>query len=109
MVVLTFDEVIVPHLDAARRLARWLMRNSDDAEDAVQEASLRAVWIFPQRLPAATGVRRFLKIVRNTCRGWHGNGIHAVTDSFDEEHHGSANPKPDPETLRFESTTCVDR
>jgi DNA-directed RNA polymerase specialized sigma24 family protein len=30
-----FDEVVLPHLDAGYRLARWLMRNEHDAEDAV--------------------------------------------------------------------------
>jgi Sigma-70, region 4 len=37
----SFAEVVLPHLDAAYRLARWLMRNEHDAEDVVQEASLR--------------------------------------------------------------------
>ena len=34
-----FDDVVLPHLDAAHRLARWLMRNEHDAEDVVQERS----------------------------------------------------------------------
>src|SRR5436309_1413002 len=38
----SFDENILPHLDAAHNFARWLVRNSDDAEDVVQEACLRA-------------------------------------------------------------------
>ena len=42
----TFDEVVLPHLDAAYRLACWLMRNEHDAEDVVQEASLRALRYF---------------------------------------------------------------
>ena len=37
-----FEEVILPHLHAAHNLARWLLRSSADAEDLVQEASLRA-------------------------------------------------------------------
>ena len=39
----SFDEVVLPHLDAAYRLARWLTRNEHDAEDVVQEESLRAL------------------------------------------------------------------
>src|SRR4051812_36446070 len=36
-----FEETIMPHLDAAYNLARWLTRNDDDAQDIVQEAYLR--------------------------------------------------------------------
>ena len=42
----SFDEIILPHLDAAHNLARWLVRGSDDAEDVVQEACLRAFRYF---------------------------------------------------------------
>jgi RNA polymerase sigma-70 factor (ECF subfamily) len=42
----SFDDVVLPHLGAARRLARWLMRNEEDAEDVVQDASLRALRYF---------------------------------------------------------------
>ena len=39
---LLFRQVVLPHLDAAYNLARWLTRDPDDARDAVQEAALRA-------------------------------------------------------------------
>ena len=42
----SYEQVVLPHLDAAYRLARWLLRNDQDAEDAVQEASLRAFRYF---------------------------------------------------------------
>src|SRR5262245_37971234 len=42
----TFDELVLPHLDAGFRLARWIVRNDHDAEDVVQEASLRAFRYF---------------------------------------------------------------
>ena len=41
-----FERQVLPHLDAAYNLARLLMRNDQDAEDVVQEASLRAFRFF---------------------------------------------------------------
>jgi RNA polymerase sigma-70 factor (ECF subfamily) len=94
----SFDEVVLPHLEAASRLARWLMRNEQDAEDVVQEASLRALRYF-RTFTGGNGRAWFLTIVRNTCCGWRGHSFQAPTDPFDEEQHGSARPVSDPETL----------
>jgi RNA polymerase sigma-70 factor (ECF subfamily) len=94
----TFDEVVLPHLDAAYRLACWLMRNEHDAEDVVQEASLRALRYF-RTFQGGNGRAWFLRIVRNTCAGVRGHGVQAATDPFDEEHHSTDRPGPDPETL----------
>ena len=41
-----FEQTLLPHLDAAFNLARWLTRNQQDAEDVVQEACLRALTFF---------------------------------------------------------------
>jgi RNA polymerase sigma-70 factor (ECF subfamily) len=41
-----FEAVVLPHLDEAYNLARWLMRSPSDAEDVVQEAMLRALTYF---------------------------------------------------------------
>src|SRR5215217_3089032 len=93
-----FDDVVVPHLPAAFRLARWLMRNEQDAEDAVQEASLRALRYF-RTFQGGNGRAWFLRIVRNTCSGVRGHSVQAATDPFDEEHHSADRPGSDPETL----------
>jgi RNA polymerase sigma-70 factor (ECF subfamily) len=98
----SFDTVVVPHLDAGYRLARWLMRDEHDAEDAVQEASLRAFRYF-RTFVGGDGRAWFLRIVRNTCYGWRRDGCHAPTDLFDEEQHSSARPQSDPETLLLQS------
>jgi RNA polymerase sigma-70 factor (ECF subfamily) len=42
----SFDRLVLPHLGAAYNLARWLVRNDHDAEDVVQEATLRALRFF---------------------------------------------------------------
>jgi RNA polymerase sigma-70 factor, ECF subfamily len=94
----SFDEVVLPHLDAAYRLACWLMRNEQDAEDAVQEASLRALRYF-RTFHGGNGRAWFLRIVRNTCSGVRGHSAQAATDPFDEEHHSADRPGSDPETL----------
>jgi RNA polymerase sigma-70 factor, ECF subfamily len=95
---LSFDDVVLPHLDAAYRLARWLIRNEHDAEDAVQEASLRAFRYF-RTFTGGNGRAWFLRIVRNTCSGWRGQSFHGPTDPFDEERHSVDRSAPDPETL----------
>lgn len=97
-----FDEVILPHLDAAYRLARWLMRNDDDADDVVQEASLRAFRYF-RTFTGGNGRAWFLRIVRNICIGWGASGIQAAVDPFDEEQHSHARPGSDPETLLLQT------
>ena len=61
----TFDEIILPHLDAAHNLARWLLQNSDDAEDVAQEACLRAFRYFGT-FRGGNARAWLLKIVRTT-------------------------------------------
>ncbi len=95
----SFDNVVLPHLDAAHRLARWLMGNEDDAQDVVQEASLRAFRYF-RTFNGGNGRAWFLRIVRNTCRGQH---VHAATDLFDEERHSKVRVAADPETLLLQT------
>ena len=95
----SFDEVIVPHLTAAHGLARWLMRNPYDAEDVVQEASLRAFRYF-RTFTGGDGRAWLLRIVRNVCLESHGRRHHALTDSFDERQHSDSDGLArDPEAL----------
>ena len=51
-----FEAVVLPHLDAAHNLARWLMRDSAAAEDVLQEAMLRALTYFAE-LPGRQSAR----------------------------------------------------
>src|SRR4026207_1046808 len=94
----TFDEVVLPHLDVAYRLARWQMRNEHDAEDVVQEASLRALRYF-RTFSGGNGRAWFLRIVRHPRRSGRGNSVQPLSDPFDEEQHSGACPAFDPETL----------
>jgi RNA polymerase sigma factor (sigma-70 family) len=64
-----FEQAVLPHLDAAYNLARWLTRNEPDAQDAVQEAYLRAFRFFPD-FRGGDPRAWLLKIVRNSCYSW---------------------------------------
>jgi DNA-directed RNA polymerase specialized sigma24 family protein len=43
----SFEAVVLPHLDAAHNLARWLMRDTEAAEDVLQDSIVRALTYFP--------------------------------------------------------------
>ena len=61
-----FEARVLPHLDAAYNLARWLLRNEQAAEDAVQEASMRA-FRYIGSLRGDDARPWLLGSVRNTC------------------------------------------
>ena len=88
-----FEVVVLPHLSAAYRLARYLTRNDADAEDVVQEAFLRALKYFGGfRGEGASQSRAWLlAIVRNTTHTWQRrHRADASTTEFDETVHSEA-------------------
>jgi RNA polymerase sigma-70 factor (ECF subfamily) len=90
-----FERQVLPHLDAAYNLARFLMRNDQDAEDVVQEATLRAFRFFDS-FRGENSRAWFLSIVRNTsftALKRHRADEENVT--FDEELHGEQIPPMD--------------
>jgi RNA polymerase sigma-70 factor (ECF subfamily) len=64
-----FEEMMLPHLNAAYNLARWLTHNGHDVDDVVQESYLRAFRFF-DRYQHGDSKAWLLAIVRNTCRTW---------------------------------------
>jgi RNA polymerase sigma-70 factor, ECF subfamily len=86
-----FEQTILPHLDAAYKLARWLTRNQQDAEDVVQEAYLRAFRFF-DGFQGGDGRAWLLAVVRNTCLSWLGRRTASRSTSieFDEHVHRAA-------------------
>jgi RNA polymerase sigma-70 factor (ECF subfamily) len=85
-----FEQVFLPHLDAAYNLARWLLRNDQDAEDAVQEAYMRAHKAF-SRFRGGDGKAWLMTILRNVCLTMIGKSkSHEPTEPFDEEIHQAA-------------------
>ena len=83
----SFEETMLPHLDAAHNLARWLLRNEQDAEDVVQEAYLRAFKSF-DGFRGSNERAWLLKIVRNASYTLlKKNRAVDLTTTFDEEVH----------------------
>jgi len=93
-----FEQAVLPHLDAAYNLARWLTRNDHDAQDVTQEAFLRAFRFF-DGYQGGNMRAWLLTIVRNTCYTWmHQNRPPEAAVEFDEEIHseessGGADPE----------------
>ena len=91
-----FEQLILPHLDAAYNLARWLTHNDQDAQDMVQEACLRAYRFLPS-FRGGNSRAWLLTIVSNTCYTWlhqqHPNEV------FDETLHDRESEALDPEKI----------
>jgi RNA polymerase sigma-70 factor (ECF subfamily) len=93
-----FDECVLPYLDAAYNLARYLLRDPDDAEDVVQEAFLRAIRHFAG-FRGADGRAWLLSIVRNACfTELRRRRTGGQTVAFEEEMHSEAADQEGPET-----------
>ncbi len=86
---------MLPHMNAAYNLARWITRNEQDAQDVVQEAYLRAFRFF-DGYRGGDGKAWLLEIVRNTCRTWIRHQKHIATERFEEATH-SPGAHPDVE------------
>jgi RNA polymerase sigma factor (sigma-70 family) len=90
-----FEQTLLPHLDAAYNLARWLTGNDTDAEDVVQEAYLRAFKFFAG-FHGDNSRAWLLKVVRNACYTWlQHNRPHALTIEFDETLHSGESDTPE--------------
>src|SRR5438045_1355433 len=93
------EAIMLPHLDAAHNLARWLMCNEQDAQDVVQEAYLRAFKSF-SGFHGSNGRAWLLTIVRNTSYTLLKKNRSAdLTTSFDEEIHASGRESVSPAAM----------
>jgi len=92
-------ELLLPHLDAAYNLARWLVRNGEDAEDVVQEAYLRALK-YSSAFRGGDARAWLLTIVRNTSYVWlRKTRAYDPAAQFDEEIHSNGVGTSNPEQL----------
>ncbi|HEX9397879.1 MAG TPA: sigma-70 family RNA polymerase sigma factor [Burkholderiales bacterium] len=88
-----FEQQVLPHLNAAYNLARWLTRNDHDAQDVLQEALMRALRFFD----GLRGEARpwLLAIVRNACFSWLEANRPADLVAIDEREQESDAPGPE--------------
>src|SRR6266849_5666270 len=102
--------LLVAHLDAAYNLARWLLRNETQAEDAVQEAYLRAFHHF-KTFQGGDGRAWLLTIVRNGCYDRLKQSAAGTHSTFDEQTHFACQKTLNPESslLRQERTEQLRR
>jgi RNA polymerase sigma factor (sigma-70 family) len=94
---LSFEEAVLPHMDAAYKLALWLTKNEQDAQDVVQEAYLRALKFF-SGFHGSDSRPWLLTIVRNTCYTWLKRNRPSEAE-LDEAVHLEATDTPDPEKI----------
>jgi RNA polymerase sigma-70 factor (ECF subfamily) len=95
----SFEEAMLPHMDAAHNLARWLLHNEQDAQDVVQEAYLRAFRSFAG-FHGSNGRAWLLTIVRNTAYTLLKKNRSAdLTTTFDEEIHLTGHESASPATI----------
>jgi RNA polymerase sigma-70 factor, ECF subfamily len=101
----SFEEVVLPHLDAAFNYARWLTKNDADAEDVVQDAYVRALRFFSS-LRDENARAWLFTIVRNT---WYGRFPRrtgsAVVSVADQDADNRADVGLDPEAQLIQQQT----
>jgi len=97
-----FNQAVLPHLDAAYNLARWLTRNDQDAGDIAQEACLRA-FKYWNSFSGQDSRSWLLKIVRNTFYSWLRQRSVQPVPTDDGEVDDKADFAPDPESALIQN------
>lgn len=108
-----FERLMLPHLDAAYTLARWMMRDEHEARDAVQEAYLRALRFFGS-FHGEDSRPWLMRIVRNVCYEVLGRARAQAAGEFDEAALGVDSVAPgavlvlpvSPEAAAIERASC---
>jgi len=97
-----FEQSVMPHMDAAYNLARWLTGSDPDAQDLVQEAFLRAFKFFGG-FRGGNSRAWLLRIVRNAFYDWvKQNRRGEEATPFDEELHGTVEERGAPDAVLLE-------
>jgi len=103
-----FERLVMPHVGSAYNLARWLTGSTHDAEDVVQEASLRALAAM-ENFRGGDPRAWLLTIVRNTCFTWMRRDQTRAAEPLDEQAHDMDSPAltPDAALLQAADTQMV--
>jgi len=108
----SFEEVVLPHLDAAFNYARWLTKNDADAEDVLQDASVRALRFFSS-LRSENARAWLLTIVRNTWYGRFprraGGSVTTVTDEDTTDNRADVSLDPEAQLIQQQTVESVRR
>lgn len=104
-----FEHLLLPLLTDAYNLARWLMKNQEDAEDMVQESYLKAFRFFGSFHEGGNSRAWFLRIVRNTCyTALEARKLKQKEVPIEEdENNGIEDPSPLP-TAILDKTTAIE-
>jgi RNA polymerase sigma-70 factor (ECF subfamily) len=100
------DDSLLPHLDAAYNLARWLTGNAADAADVVQDACLRAL-SAEDRFRGGDRRAWLLAIVRNGCYSLHRRQRVREGSAFDEERHSGDDASASPERIAIDRERSI--
>ncbi len=101
-----FEEMALPHLNAIHNLARWLMRNEDEAQEVVQETFLRALRYF-DTYRGSDAKSWLFAILRNTCLTWRSRKRKTGAEPFDESTHSPKSPVRDAEQRMIDAGHMV--
>jgi RNA polymerase sigma-70 factor (ECF subfamily) len=98
-----FEQIILPHFDAAYNLTRYLTGNDDDAADVVQEACVRALKFF-DGFRGDNARAWLLTIVRRTFYSWlHENRGPEIQEPYSEEIHAVEDPAATPDAAMLQN------
>jgi RNA polymerase sigma-70 factor (ECF subfamily) len=101
-----FEAILLPCLDSAYNLARWLTRNEQDAQDVVQESYLRALRSFDTFHTGRDARPWLLQIVRNTCYTWLRQNRPAELVSGGDQMDTAVSAAPDAEAALIEKANA---
>lgn len=102
-----FERVILPHLNSAYNLARWLLRDEQDAQDVVHDAFIRAHRYFGS-FDGTDGRAWLLGIVRNACFSFlRASKVHSIPAHEDLDFQTSTEPSPEREMMLKEDLKAL--